>query len=137
MQKSCRQCGTNMESQHMMSIIWLVVLASYHCLPRPCPLLPDFLAARCVIFSVAGKRNAIHIASDLAGVLLAHRVTPSLVTPITPFLEPGSDDPGSDTQWIFWPLTGARLRASHENSQLRPNCMPASAQRSCAHYSAV
>lgn len=25
--------------------------------------------------------------------------------------------PGSETQWIFWPRTGARLRASQENSQ--------------------
>lgn len=30
-------------------------------------------------------------------------------------------EPGSETQWIFWFLMGARLRANHENSQSRPN----------------
>lgn len=42
---------------------------------------------------------------------------------------PSDADPRSETQWILLFLMGARLRASHENSQSRPNWWVASVQR--------
>ena len=58
------------------------------------------------------------------GPRLTNRICPRLLR-----LRPSDAVPGSETQWIFWPRTGARLRASHENSQSRPNCVVASVQR--------
>jgi hypothetical protein len=40
-----------------------------------------------------------------------------LIWPLLLMLSPMLALPGSLIQWIFWFFTGARLRASHENSQ--------------------
>ncbi len=52
------------------------------------------------------------VTSQAAGPRRTKRIWPRLSTEM-----PMLALPGSDTQWIFWFLMGARLRASQLNSQ--------------------